>query len=457
MSLLEIVAGRGSQAKSKSRRFRAWTRTNRPNSIHQAVIGAAPSGGCRTAMRPRNVSGARIVATFLALVLTGLGLAARPQPVTARSISAQSSPNAAIPDNGYDGTLGSMLSSTVSTTALIPAGHVAVFVSLDLGIDHTWVGELTVKLRSPTGNLLTVLERPAGDAANPLGDDGTGSGGDNSDVLSLVPLGFGDNHSFSAESAGQGIGTDGAVCFNDSRCAFRPTPDRASGPRSFAEAFSGQQARGDWTLYVGDSVGGDTGTLTNWTLHLRHVRPLSPCSSAPFPDVPVGHPFCSEIAWMRDEGISQGFGDGSYRPSEVVTRQSIAAFLARLAVAQPLPDCTEPPFTDVPVNHPFCREINWMELAGISSGYEDGTYRPALPVTRQSMSSFLFKVAHGPPYSCTSRPFADVPTNHPFCVHIQWMRDWGITVGFADGTFRPGESVTRQSMSAFLYRTDFRV
>lgn len=49
--------------------------------------------------------------------------------------------------------------------------------------------------------------------------------------------------------------------------------------------------------------------------------------------------------------------------------------------------------------------------------------------------------------------FSDVPPSHPFHEEITWMSATGITTGFTDGTFRPGQPVTRQSMSAFLQRS----
>lgn len=46
-------------------------------------------------------------------------------------------------------------------------------------------------------------------------------------------------------------------------------------------------------------------------------------------------------------------------------------------------------FSDVPVNHPFYDEIEWVAEAGIAQGYDDGTYRPGEPVTRQAMAAFM--------------------------------------------------------------------
>jgi len=48
-----------------------------------------------------------------------------------------------------------------------------------------------------------------------------------------------------------------------------------------------------------------------------------------FSDVDDTHPFHDEIAQLVDSCVAGGFPDGTFRPSNTVTRQAIAAFLAR--------------------------------------------------------------------------------------------------------------------------------
>src|SRR5687767_957448 len=48
-----------------------------------------------------------------------------------------------------------------------------------------------------------------------------------------------------------------------------------------------------------------------------------------FPDVPTNHPFHSQIDAIAGAGITAGFNDGSYHPSDPVTRQAMAAFMER--------------------------------------------------------------------------------------------------------------------------------
>jgi len=48
-------------------------------------------------------------------------------------------------------------------------------------------------------------------------------------------------------------------------------------------------------------------------------------------------------------------------------------------------------FTDVSESHPFFEDIEFMASTGISEGFDDGTYRPGEPVTRQAMSAFIHR------------------------------------------------------------------
>lgn len=180
----------------------------------------------------------------------------------------------------------------------------------------------------------------------------------------------------------------------------------------------------------------------------RLVAELSPI----FPDVPASHPFATEIAWLLDQGITAGYEDGTFGPGRAVSRQAMAAFLHRASEGGDAPECTAAPFTDVPVDHPFCGPIAWLKAEGIAEGYSDGSFRPGAHVSRQATAAYLQRMSGVEAAECTAAPFTDVATGHPFCAEIAAMADLGITTGYGDGTFRPGATVTRQAMAAFLYR-----
>ncbi len=168
-----------------------------------------------------------------------------------------------------------------------------------------------------------------------------------------------------------------------------------------------------------------------------------------FADVGTDHPFHRDITRMAVTEAIQGYSDATFRPTVAVTRQAAAAFLWRLWGSPTVNG--EAGFSDVPPDHPFHDAIAWMVDEDITSGFPDGTFRPTAPVTRQAAAAFLWRFAGEVPVS-EAPQFTDVPADHEFGEAIAWMADWGISEGWSDGTFRPNQDVTRQSMAAFLSR-----
>ena len=131
----------------------------------------------------------------------------------------------------------------------------------------------------------------------------------------------------------------------------------------------------------------------------------------------------------------------------------MAAFFYRLNGSPQFTPPTKPTFSDVPTNHPFYKEIEWMAARGITTGYGDGTFRPSDSVNRDAMAAFFYRNAGSPQFAAPARaPFADVPADSQFYKEIAWLAEQGITKGWDDGTYRPGEPIHRDAMAAFLYR-----
>ena len=172
-----------------------------------------------------------------------------------------------------------------------------------------------------------------------------------------------------------------------------------------------------------------------------------------FDDVGDTHPFFFEICWMATTNVSTGYADGTFRPANAVTRQAMAAFLYRFAEEPAFPDPLTASFSDVPTDAAFFTEVEWMAAEGISNGYGDGTFRPGAAVSRQAMAAFMYRAAGEPTFTPpVTATFSDVPTTHQFFAAVEWMAAEGISTGYGDGTFRPTAPVSRQAMSAFLAR-----
>jgi hypothetical protein len=173
----------------------------------------------------------------------------------------------------------------------------------------------------------------------------------------------------------------------------------------------------------------------------------------PFPDVGDTHPFCGEIEWLGATGLTTGYPDGTFQPGRSVTRQAVAAMLARAGGPSVLDPPLVPTFSDVGAGHPFFAEIEWLAASGLTNGYPDGTFRPTVEMTRQAVAAMVARAGGpsvlDPPVVPT---FSDVGVGHPFFAEIEWLAASGLTNGFPDGTFRPTVEVTRQAVAAFLFR-----
>lgn len=177
-----------------------------------------------------------------------------------------------------------------------------------------------------------------------------------------------------------------------------------------------------------------------------------------FTDVPEDYQFYKEIAWLAERGITTGYPDGTYRPHGTVERGAMAAFFYRLAGSPQYTAPSTSPFSDVPTNHQFYKEIAWMESMGITTGYPDGTFRPSAAVNRDAMAAFFYRFADEPAYRAPAQSkFTDMTPQTQFYKEVSWLADQGITTGWDDGTFRPTTSIARDAMAAFIYRYDQNV
>ena len=101
--------------------------------------------------------------------------------------------------------------------------------------------------------------------------------------------------------------------------------------------------------------------------------------------------FAREIDILSTYHILKGFGDGTFRPGETISR---AQFCAMAASALGLPASAGKPgrFSDVPDSAWYAGAVNAMANMGFVSG-SGGTFRPGQAITYQEMTSILSRVA----------------------------------------------------------------
>ncbi|WP_340015565.1 S-layer homology domain-containing protein [Paenibacillus sp. FSL K6-1318] len=129
-----------------------------------------------------------------------------------------------------------------------------------------------------------------------------------------------------------------------------------------------------------------------------------------FKDVKSTHWAQSAIAAAAQSGYVKGYTDGSFKPDQAMTRAELASVLQHLLNTEHTADATNT-FNDVN-NHWAQQAIARLNAAGVVTGYEDGTFRPAQPVTRAEAVTMLNKLLGLDPATNAVRQWSDVPDTH---------------------------------------------
>ena len=98
--------------------------------------------------------------------------------------------------------------------------------------------------------------------------------------------------------------------------------------------------------------------------------------------------------------------------------------------------------------------VDVMSAAKVIDGYAEGDFRPANTLTRGAAAKIICNLILGPTTASAlvadAAPYSDVAANSTFAGYIAYCQKTGIISGYADGTFRPGNSLTGYAFMKML-------
>lgn len=167
-----------------------------------------------------------------------------------------------------------------------------------------------------------------------------------------------------------------------------------------------------------------------------------------FSDVINSQRFADSIGYLSNRKQINGFEDDTFRPYANITRGEAAALIGRALGYSDEKTTTK--FADVPASSFASGYIQKAVDAKIISGYSDGTFRPGNFVTRAEMAILITKAFDL--QSTTTNKFKDVASSMSAFQAINALTATGVTTGYLDGTFKPYDNMTRADFSVFLAR-----
>ncbi|MEI7511746.1 MAG: S-layer homology domain-containing protein [Candidatus Peregrinibacteria bacterium] len=121
-------------------------------------------------------------------------------------------------------------------------------------------------------------------------------------------------------------------------------------------------------------------------------------------------------------------------------------------------------FSDVLMNHPYAQDIQYLTSAGIVSGYADGTFKPDATINRAEFLKILIEAKYTTddikncidgniPEDWTYVHLSDVPRDAWFAPYVCQAKKEGIVSGYADGTFKPSQTITLAEAAKMVVNT----
>jgi hypothetical protein len=203
------------------------------------------------------------------------------------------------------------------------------------------------------------------------------------------------------------------------------------------------------TVYLPSGGGGDDA-------HTNEVQPEEPPISEPepkpapsFKDI-AGHWAEKYILALAEKGFIQGYPDGTFRPDQPMTRAEFVTIVAQILGFEFTEGKT---FADT-ANHWAKEVIATAYRHGIIRGYNDTSFGPDDPITREQMIAILVKAfGLGQQEEGQRDRFADEEQVSFWAKEaIEIAAQHGIIAGYEDGTFRPGKTATRAEVAAVIER-----
>jgi hypothetical protein len=159
---------------------------------------------------------------------------------------------------------------------------------------------------------------------------------------------------------------------------------------------------------------------------------------------------------LASKMVVSGTTDTSFAPDNNITRAEFAALLVRsLALTS---DAAAASFNDVHATDWFAGSIGAAVKAKLVSGYEDGSFKPNAPITREQMAVMVAKAISAAGKTAASQ----TDLLNKFNDNSQ-ISDWakasvsqsvqaGIITGMTDTTFVPAANASRAQAAVMLKR-----
>lgn len=177
-----------------------------------------------------------------------------------------------------------------------------------------------------------------------------------------------------------------------------------------------------------------------------------------FSDI-VGHWAQNDIGLLANKLVVDGVTENLFEPDRSISRAEFAALVVRsLGLGE---GAYSGAFTDVQADDWFAGVVGSAVQARIIDGYEDGSFRPNAPISREELAAMVIRAANfaGVKPELTAGQQSAMLAKFKDADQIVWARQEiaaaiysGVVGGMTDDTIGPGLQATRAQSATMLKR-----
>ena len=185
------------------------------------------------------------------------------------------------------------------------------------------------------------------------------------------------------------------------------------------------------------------------------VAPVHECPAEKFADIDTDAWYHEGVDYVIEAGLMNGVSDTKFAPDNTLNRAMIATILWRLE-GQPEVDF-EMSFSDIEDGQWYTEAVRWAASVGIVNGFEDGTFKPTNAITRQQLATMMYRYEQSKGNGFTGMwafrlDVADVADIGDWAYEaVCWMTMHDIMTADEDGMFYPKADATRATAAMVFY------
>ena len=213
---------------------------------------------------------------------------------------------------------------------------------------------------------------------------------------------------------------------------------------------------GERITQIGADATGDVTVYAHWTLDALYPSVLDAIfGDMDFSDVSPRDWFYKDVEYVYEKGIMDGIDKHTFAPDANLTRGMLVTILYRIEGEPVTRGSTD--FTDVELGRWYTKAVAWAASKDIVNGYGGGKFGPNDPVTREQLTTILYRYTaykgeSTAAFSGNLNRFKDAASVSNYAVDAA---NWAVGEGIINGSgdlFMPKSNATRAQVAAIIHR-----